>query len=852
MRIHVVVREEDGLPREREPVTVGVPLPRGAVREAGALALLGPEGEPAPARVEPVERWSDGSVRWTILDFQVSIPAHGEARFTLADGAPPAARAGDAPRVRVAGDGGSVLVDTGAAAFEAAPGAAFPFRSVRVGGIEHVAPERSGLRAEDAGGRPWTAEIREVDVEAEGPLRATLRLGGRFTGAGDGVDALRFTARASLFAGSAVARVELTIGNARRAFHPGGIWELGDPGSILLRDLSLVAGAARRGAAWFATEPLDALEPAASEGVEIRQESSGGANWRSRVHVARDGTLPMTFRGFRVRTGGLEREGLRAAPRAFTGDAAGGIGVAMRHFWENFPKTLEADAEAVTLRLFPRQPIAPHELQGGERKTHEIVLGYGPEARSPALAAAACPLAAAPAPESMVAAEALPRLSPRAESGSAEYERLVDGAFGEDGFPHKRERVDEYGWRHFGEMPADHESRGWAGEGTFVSHYNNQYDAVLGALHQYARGGDPRWFRLADELARHVMDVDIYHTDADRPAYNHGLFWPTVHYVDAGRATHRTYPRGTEGGGPDNEHNYTTGLRLWGLLTGNPRGREASLEGARRARDADDGGRTVFRWIARGPTGLASKTRDFAYHGPGRGAANTIVAFLDAWRSTGDDDWVARCEDILRRTIHPLDDVAARDLLDVENRWSYTVYLQALGRYLDEMAEADRLGPGYAWARESLLAYARWMAEHEAPTLSRPERLEFPTETWPAQDLRKAEVFAYAALCTAGEERARFAARARRFRDESVAALATFATRTYTRPLVLLSRYGPLVDWLERHPDASLPPPAAAPRFGRPSRFVPQKTRAVRRVRDAVALAAVGGAGFALARILGA
>lgn len=852
MRIEVVVREESGLAREREAVTVGVPLPRGAVREAGALVLLGPRGEPVPVQTAVVERWSDGSVRWSILDFQVAIPAHGEARFALVDDAGSAVLPADAPRVRTSDGGSAVIVETGAARFEAAPGAAFPFRSVRVDGVERIAPERCTLRAEDAAGHAWTGEIREVDLEADGPLRATLRLAGRFTGEGDGVDALRFTARATLFAGSAIVRVELTVGNARRALHPGGIWELGDPGSILLRDLSLAAGAVTHGAARFATEPRHALEAAAREGVEIRQESSGGTNWRSRVHVARDGTVPMTFRGFRVRTGGSEREGLRATPRATAGDDAGGVGVTMRHFWENFPKTLEADAATVTLRLFPRQSVAPHELQGGERKTHEIALGYGAAARSPALAALAHPLAAAPDPGSMVAAGALPHLSLRSDTGSVAYERLVDEAFGENGFPGKRERDDEYGWRHFGEMPADHESRGWTGEGTFVSHYNNQYDAVLGALHQFARGGDPRWFRLADELARHVMDVDIYHTDADRPAYNHGLFWPTVHYVDAGRATHRTYPRGTEGGGPDNEHNYTTGLRLWGLLTGNPRGREASLEGARRARDADDGGRTVFRWVVRGPTGLASKTRDFAYHGPGRGAANTIVAFLDAWRTTGDDDWLARCEEIIRRTIHPLDDVAARDLLDVENRWSYTVYLQALGRYLDEMAEAGRVGAAYAWARESLLAYARWMAEHERPTLSRPEALEYPTETWPAQDLRKADVFAYAALCATGEERARFAGCARRFRDESVAALETFPTRTYTRPLVLLSRYGPLVDWLERHPDAALPPPAETPRFGRPARFVPQKTRAVRRVRDAVALAAVAGAGFALARILGA
>ena len=36
------------------------------------------------------------------------------------------------------------------------------------------------------------------------------------------------------------------------------------------------------------------------------------------------------------------------------------------------------------------------------------------------------------------------------------------------------------------------------------------------------------------QLARHVVDIDIYHTTNDKSAYNHGLFWHTEHYVDAG------------------------------------------------------------------------------------------------------------------------------------------------------------------------------------------------------------------------------------------------------------------------------------------------------------------------------
>ena len=75
------------------------------------------------------------------------------------------------------------------------------------------------------------------------------------------------------------------------------------------------------------------------------------------------------------------------------------------------------------------------------------------------------------------------------------------------------------------------------------------------------------------ELAAHVIDIDIYHCDRDKTAYNRGLFWHTVHYVDADTATHRSYPKAGKvcGGGPSCEHNYTTGLMLHYFLTGDPR-----------------------------------------------------------------------------------------------------------------------------------------------------------------------------------------------------------------------------------------------------------------------------------------
>ena len=191
---------------------------------------------------------------------------------------------------------------------------------------------------------------------------------------------------------------------------------------------------------------------------------------------------------------------------------------------------------------------------------------------------------------------------------------LVESAIdGDDRFERKREVIDEYGWRNFGDMYADHEAAFHTGP-LLVSHYNNQYDVVYGSLLQFLRTGDAAWMDLFSPLARHVIDIDIYHTSQDKAAYNGGLFWHTDHYRDAATCTHRTYscsnqaPGRLYGGGPCNEHNYTTGLMLHYFLTGSAQSRAAVIQLADWVIGMDDGARTAFRWIDSGPTGLASAT----------------------------------------------------------------------------------------------------------------------------------------------------------------------------------------------------------------------------------------------------
>jgi hypothetical protein len=503
----------------------------------------------------------------------------------------------------------------------------------------------------------------------------------------------------------------------------------------------------------------------------------------------------------------------------------------MRHFWQNCPKTIEATSQSLTVRLFPNQGADVHELQAGEQKTHTIHLAFGPDrVTDQSLDWCRSPMFARISPQWYADTGAVPYLVPAASEPGSDYLRLVDAAIeGDQSFAAKREVIDEYGWRNFGDVYADHEAIDQPPGVPLISHYNNQYDGVAGFAIHLMRTGDRRWWELLEPLAAHVVDIDIYHTDQDKSAYNGGFFWHSSHYIDAGRSTHRSYSRdsGVPGGGPSAEHNYSTGLMLQYFLTGDERYRDAVLGLARWVIDMDDGDLTVFRWLARGPTGWATATASLTYHGPGRGAGYSITTLLNAHQLTGDARFLIKAEEFIRRCIHPSDDVESRELLDTERRWSYTVFLQTLGRYLDWKAERQDRDVMFDYARASLLHYARWMALNERPYLDRPDVLDRPTETWAAQDMRKSEVFTFAARCGDSPDRERFVERAESFFRYSVETLAMMPTRSFARPLTLMLTNGYMHAWWRETPDAlTRLPEASTHEYGRPQTFVPQKIRA--------------------------
>jgi hypothetical protein len=284
------------------------------------------------------------------------------------------------------------------------------------------------------------------------------------------------------------------------------------------------------------------------------------------------------------------------------------------------------------------------------------------------------------------------------------------------------------------------------------------------------------------------------------------MFWHTDHYLDAATATHRCYSRVNlrgrgrhdYGGGPSYHHLYTSGLLLHYHLTGDARSRDAvhdlSVFALQNIRYDRSPSRRMRKLLARSlqrlrqPVRVNAKTEPFELDGPGRASGNSLNACLDAFLLTRDQQYLSALADLIRDCATPADNLDAMRLMDVERRWMYTIYLQALARFLDLSAEIGVPDSLVAHARATLLHYATWMLDHEGLYLDRPEVLDFPNETWPAQDLRKATIFSHAARQTHGFQAQAFLDKAEFVRAQATSQLASFATCSQTRPIAVLNQ----------------------------------------------------------------
>lgn len=833
--------------KQNIPLTFSIPLPMGTCTTAEKWTVNWSGSKTSsPVQSRVLSCWPDGSVKWLL----VTMPRSEHQRESGLDGhIVPDMRPQDVcvdkfkPTVvplRMIKTTDGINIATQLTEFAVDHGDILLRETTAQD--SWFAPKACRLIAVDAKGKRHVARTGSIEIVEAGPLRTQLRIRGIVC------KGVRFVGEISFFAESGKVRIDMTVHNPRRARHSGGLWDLGDPGSVQLRQLSVELATGfdlRRKIMWMNHNDSVVRQTSGAE-LRVHQESSGGVNWQSRSHVNRGGRVPLKYRGYRVVTSSGEERGYRASPTVALASPGKHVAVALEEFWQKFPSAIEVQGETILVHLWPDCGNERYELQAGERNTRTLWIEVG-NGKQPCqrLSAIHGFEKVRLDPDWIATSSVIPFFPSTMSCPRESFEQAAEEMLAEEtGFFAKREAIDEFGWRNYGDFWADHEETYAVDPRPVISHYNNQYDLLHSLLVQYLQTGDSRWWQLAEPLAQHVLNIDMYHTTKDKPAYNGGMFWHTAHYHDAATSSHRSYSRSMQGnsipaggGGPSNEHCYSSGLLLYHFLSGNERAREAVIQLGNWVIAMDDGRQHVCGLVSEAPTGLASCTRELDYQGPGRGAGNAILALLNAWNLTSEIKFLAKAKELILRTIHPADDVGAKQLLVAEERWSYTVYLQSLVWFVE--ATKGLVGCVYinTYARQSLLQYARWMCIHERPYLSRSEELEYPTETWAAQDLRKGVVLLMAAQYADGEparyrgqrpERELFQKRGEQIIDQAWSSLRQFSTRTCTRPSAIVLQQG----YLERyfrgkcdvgtfHSEISNNPSVE---FGEPNRFTPQKT----------------------------
>ncbi|WP_395344610.1 hypothetical protein PN836_007550 [Ningiella sp. W23] len=615
-----------------------------------------------------------------------------------------------------------------------------------------------------------------------------------------------------------VVDLHFSIHNPLAVHEHSGKWDLGDLNSIQLKHLSIdgrIEGVEHQ------TLILDDKAYSGFESAHLTQHSSGGENWNCANHVEADNKVRLEDPSAALTiTDKAEKRSYdcgRASPALKFGGSEqaenNSLIILPVHFWEKFPSALDliqASNKATSANLQYMQTGTILELQAGETKSHRLLLGIG----NSELSAKVPPVKLNT--EHFCDAKVLPWFDQYLLQDDLQN-MINKGLDGESNFFAKREALDEFGWRNYGDIYADHEAHKFDGKLPFISHYNNQYDPLYSFYKQFMLSGEISWKSLADDLLDHTLNIDIYRTELDKPDYNNGLFWHTDHYVQACTATHRTYSKyqasgvysnHAGSGGPGPHHCYPSGLALSYFLTADRRAKETVLNMAQWMANIyeSDGSllgkllqlknaqyvKVPFKNKLLLGTGTGTTRNSITNQYPlDRGTGNYLNVLLDAYDVSLDEHYLSEAERVIVCTIDSDDKLSDGRFDDIEGTWFYTVFLQAVAKYLYILGAMKLSRPAAQTILSTFLHYIDYILQHEKLYLDQADKLEYANDTWTAQDIRKVQLLGIGSWFVNENKAREYREKSQALHRQIVERLENSDESEYTRLLVLMMQsYG--------------------------------------------------------------
>jgi hypothetical protein len=491
------------------------------------------------SQVTAQARWEDGSVKWALLDFE----SDGQSNYTVEFGTSASSNVEEPLKVRTTRS--EIRVDAGRIRVRIPRD-----RTVIPGLIEIRRPDGTfrsiggkspAVSVVDHTGRLFESGKPEVVVvEDDGPVRACVRIEVPHTGRGKR-HLLRSIFRVHFFRGSGRIRVDHTFVNDH-------VDQTFTRVRSLKLNVSVDVGKVR----------------------EVAVGSHRSAK-KTRVEQLEDDRFDV-YEGRRRVTSGNQSEG----SAALIGDV-GSVSIAVRDFWQNYPKGLSVDGRGFCLEICPeldsnRYPRGGeledrlyyyllnghYKLKQGVSRTHTFWLSADGEDDAATLSDLVNQPPIYRAPLSVFNnSRAWTRLPSKDPSPYPEYEAWVDAA--RDVYAEDRQTSRAYGMLNFGD---------WFGERKY-NWGNLEYDTTWCFLQEFLRGGDVSFYRWADEAACHLVDVDTCHASEDSTLVDCHLTHCVGHvggYYPEGFRESAIFTGQTKV-----SHTWVEGLFLHAMLTGDRR-----------------------------------------------------------------------------------------------------------------------------------------------------------------------------------------------------------------------------------------------------------------------------------------
>ncbi len=410
LEVPLSIQEPSGVDRVEDPVTSGIPLPKGSQKDTDGLLLIDKAtNRSIPCQYTVLSRWPDGSIKWLLLDFFCTVKASQKAEYLLVDHLPKidAAKRQHAPEIAtsitIKDAANEIRVDTGPLRFSISKKKGTLIRAASINEKPIISEDRpceavlkleNGSVYRTALGKPILCEI-----EDRGPMRARIRVQGKFLdekGRPLFKGKVAYDLRVTAYAGKPYLKLAFTFENSGRIHSKKKDWlylkslKLDVPiVSSLAEDLSLTVSNCSGNYPAASGKPIVLSQWLKYPLVDRR----GEYNARSKLDPVREeranaqekysGFYYLVEQGETVLGRGERAEGWSA----IGGDSSPGVAAFVRHFWQNYPKAIAAAPDRLSIHLWPEEGFWPktdsaaqrisYQFEGNRFKTTELFLALG-------------------------------------------------------------------------------------------------------------------------------------------------------------------------------------------------------------------------------------------------------------------------------------------------------------------------------------------------------------------------------------------------------------------------------------------------------------------------------------------